>query len=114
MEPTGIVDLLTTTVPARSTGAISWITASTAARSAAPVSDCGVCTQRNTNSAARAALVAPTTNRNRRGAQAFGHQRGQALFEDRHLALRQRAHALLVEVGAGDRVPEAAPGTRRW
>src|SRR3954463_666003 len=57
VDPTGIVDLFTTTVPARSTGAISWTTASTADRSAAPVSDWGVCTQRNTNSAARAAVV---------------------------------------------------------
>ena len=55
----------------------------------------------------RAALVAPTTNRNRRDAETLGDQRGQALLEDRDLALRERAHTLLVEIGAGDRVAEA-------
>ena len=65
VEPTGIVDLLTTTVPGRSTGAISRATPSTTDRSAAPLSDCGVCTQMNTNSAPAAASCALDTNRNR-------------------------------------------------
>ncbi len=62
VEPTGIVDLLMTTVPGRSTGAISRATSSTNERSADPSSAWGVGTQRKTNSATLAALFAPTTN----------------------------------------------------
>ena len=66
VEPTGIVDLLITTVPGRSTGAISRATVSTNERSAEPSSPCGVGTQRNTNAAAFAAFGAPSTKRSRR------------------------------------------------
>ncbi len=65
VEPTGIVDLLMTTVPACSTGAISRATSSTNERSAEPSSAWGVGTQRNTNSAMLAAFFAPTTKRSR-------------------------------------------------
>src|SRR6266542_4332694 len=66
--PTGTVDLLITTAPGRRTGAISRTTSSTIDRSAAPSSCGGVGTQRNTYSAVRAAVAAPTTNVSRRAA----------------------------------------------
>src|SRR3954452_20448921 len=56
VEPTGIVDLLITTVPGRRTGAISRATVSTNERSAEPSSPWGVGTHRKTKAAVRAAL----------------------------------------------------------
>ena len=44
--------------------------------------------------------------------QALGDERGEPLLEDRHLTLRQRAHALLIEVGARDRVPQPREARR--
>ena len=52
VEPTGIVDLLTTTLPGRSIGAISRATPSTIDRSAAPLSVSG-----------RGATPSPSTSR---------------------------------------------------
>ncbi len=112
MEPTGIVDLLTTTVPGRSTGAISRATPSTKERSAAPSSrlrrlhaeedELGVARGRR-----RADDEAEPP-----GAQALGDERGQPLLEDRDLTLREGADAGVVDVGAHDVVPEVREARR--
>ena len=106
VEPTGTVDLLTTTVPGRSTGAISRATASTNDRSAAPSAPCGVCTQRNTMSASRAAACRAGDEPQPVRGQPGADQLGQTLLEDRHLALVQAGDAFLVDVGADDVVTE--------
>ncbi len=62
VEPTGTVDLLTTTAPGLSTGAISRAACSMYDRSALPSSPCGVGTHRKTMSASVAAACEPSTN----------------------------------------------------
>ena len=114
VEPTGIVDLLITTVPGRSTGAISRATVSTNERSAEPSSPWGVGTHRNTNAAMLAAFGAPSTNRSRRDAEALGEQLGQAVLEDRDLALVEPVDAVGVDVGAHDVVARGGPGRPPW
>ncbi len=63
--PTGTVDLLTMIAPSARCGAISAAAAVTLERSADPSSDCGVSTQRKTNSAPCTASAARCTARRR-------------------------------------------------
>ena len=106
VEPTGIVDLLTTTAPGAEHRGDLAATASTAERSAAPVADCGVGTQRNTNSACAAAVAAPTTKRSRPAARPSATSAGRPSSRIGTSPFERARDAFLVEVGAGDRVPE--------
>ena len=88
--------------PARSTGAISRATASTTERSAAPVSDCGVCTQMNTNSARAAASCAPTTNFNRPELSPSATSAGRPSSRIGTSPFDSARTRVLVDVGADD------------
>ena len=81
-------------------------------RSAAPSTPCGVCTQRNTISAPRAAAAAPDDERQPLRREALRDERGQAVLEDRHLALAQPGDPLGVDVGAHDLVTEMGEAGR--
>ncbi len=91
VEPTGTVDLLTTTVFGARTGAISRATFSTKVRSAAPSAPWGVCTQRNTISAFWAAVAAPDHELEAVRGQALLDELGQTELEDRDLPFFRRA-----------------------
>ena len=113
VEPTGTVDLLMTTVPGRSTGAISRATASTNDMSAAPSSPSGVGTHRKMNSAiARRGrrtddeLEAPARD------AGLGDELGQSVLEDRDLTLAQPSDAIGVDVGTRHVVTEVSQAGR--
>ena len=112
MEPTGIVDLFTMTVPGCSTGAISRTTSSTTERSAPPRSPKGVGTQRNTNSASRSHVRGADDEAEPTGVEAFHHQLAEPGLENRHIALLEPAHPCFVDVGAHDVVSEVREARR--
>ena len=112
VEPTGTVDLLMTTAPGRSTGAISRATASTYDMSAAPSSPSGVGTHRNTKSASRGRVRRADDELEPPARDAGGDELGQPVLEDRHLALAQPRDAIGVDVGARHVVAEVGQAGR--
>ena len=102
VEPTGIVDLLTTTVPGRSTGSdLPRDTFDDGEVGGAALGLRRLHADEHELGAGRRLLRADDEAQPPR-LQAFEDERGQALLEDRHLTFRQPAHPRFVEVGADD------------
>ena len=106
VEPTGTVDLLTTTAPCSRWGAISTATASRKLTSAAPSAPWGVGTHRNTNSAPRTASVAPVHEREPARVEPVAQDVAEAVLDDGGLAARQLLHLGGVRLAAHHLVPE--------